>query len=58
MDALQDFIDDSVALGKLKEDYLLHIKRHYDNTTSPGDFVIDIVKEWPKFSTPSLNNNT
>lgn len=53
LNALETFIADSVALGKLKEDYLLHFRSDYtEGWTSPGKNVIDIVKNWPCYSLP------
>lgn len=52
MTTLEVFINDSVALGKLKENYLLHIKKDFDGSASPGAYVINIVKNWPNFSKP------
>lgn len=52
MEALKVFLDDSVALGKLVENYTLHFHKDFQGGTSPGKYVVDIVQEWPQYSPP------
>lgn len=49
MNALRDFLEDAVAIGKLTEDYELNVKQDFDFASSPGVNVINIVKNWPHY---------
>lgn len=49
MQSLQKFIADSVAIGKLTEYYELNVKKDFDGAPSPGQKVIDIVRNWPHY---------
>ncbi|XP_045784703.1 peptidoglycan-recognition protein LC-like isoform X1 [Maniola jurtina] len=49
VEACQKIIRQGVQLGKLRKDYKLFVHRQLMSTLSPGDKVIDIVKEWPHY---------
>ncbi|XP_034839406.1 peptidoglycan-recognition protein LE-like isoform X2 [Maniola hyperantus] len=49
VEACEKIIKQGVQLGKLRKDYKLFVHRQLMSTLSPGDKVIDIVKEWPHY---------
>lgn len=49
IEACQKLIERGVKLGKLAKDYKLFGHRQLSSTSSPGDKLFDIIKEWPHF---------
>lgn len=54
LEACQKLLQIGVELGKLDKDYKLLAHRQLWATSSPGDKLFDIIKEWPHF----VHNNT
>ncbi|XP_041986748.1 peptidoglycan-recognition protein LC-like isoform X1 [Aricia agestis] len=49
VEACKKIIKQGVQLGKISKDYKLLAHRQLMSTLSPGDKVMDIIKEWPHF---------
>lgn len=44
------FVDDAVALGKIKPDYEIHALKDLTGSSGPGTLFIELMKSWEGYS--------